>query len=91
MKHMKTVVIPESTRDVVDFVTCDLCKNKIDDNYSNYSAEETEVRHKRGAAYPEGGNGTETTFDICGQCFDEKLTPWMEANGATPATREWDY
>ena len=87
MKHIKTVEVPATTRDVVDFVTCDLCGAAITEG--NYEVNEIEVRHKIGANYPDNGNGEETSVDMCGKCFDEKLVPWLRSQGAEPRTEDW--
>jgi hypothetical protein len=89
MKHMKTVRVPATTKDYVDFVTCDLCGARIKDE--QYVIDEVEVRHRAGTNYPEGGNGTEISVDVCGKCFDEKLIPWLKSQGAEPHVEEWDY
>lgn len=89
MKHMKTVEVPATTRETVDFVTCDLCGEKID--VRGYDVDEVEVHHKTGSNYPEGGSGYETSVDMCGKCFDEKLVPWLRSQGAEPRTDEWDW
>ncbi len=89
MKHLKTVEVPATTRETVDFVTCDLCGEKID--VRGYDVDEVEVRHKTGSNYPEGGSGDETSVDMCGKCFDEKLVPWLRSQGAVPGTDEWDW
>lgn len=89
MKHMKTVEVPATTREEVDFVTCDLCGAKIEGR--GYDVDEVEVRHKTGSNYPEGGSGDETAVDMCGKCFDEKLVPWLRSQGAEPRTEDWDW
>ena len=89
MKHMKTVSVPASTREVVEFVSCDLCGAKI--KGKDFDVNEVEVRHKTGWSYPEGGSGVEVSVDMCGKCFDEKLVPWLRSQGIQPNTREWDW
>ena len=89
MKHMKTVEVPATTRERVDFVTCDLCGAKIEDR--PFEVNEVEVRHKTGSNYPEGGSGDEVSVDMCGKCFDQKLVPWLRSQGVEPSTREWDW
>jgi len=89
MRHMKTIHIPASERSDVDFVTCDLCKEKIEE--SRYEVDEVEIRRKTGVSYPESGNGIKINVDMCGKCFDEKLMPWLRSQGAEPLTDEWDW
>jgi len=90
MKHMKIVDIPATSKEVVEFVTCDICKEKIA-SCRSFAVEEIEVRHKTGTNYPGGGNGTEVSFDICCKCFDHKIIPFLVSQGAEPRTREWDW
>jgi hypothetical protein len=89
MKHTKTVDVPAKTETVVYKTTCDLCGNEI--VRERFGAEEVEVRHKTGVAYPEGGAGEETSVDLCGACFEEKLIPWLRSQGAEPVTKEWEW
>lgn len=89
MEHIKTVEVPATIKEVVDFVTCDLCGTKID--VRGYDVDDVKVSHRTGSNYPEGGNGDETSVDMCGKCFDEKLVPWLRSNGAEPRTKEWEW
>ncbi len=41
MKHMKTVLVPETEKQIVEKVTCDLCGAAI--KRDKFSAEEVEV------------------------------------------------
>lgn len=34
MKHTKVIEIPATTQEVVDFVTCDLCGQVIEENFT---------------------------------------------------------
>jgi hypothetical protein len=89
MEHTKEIAVPATTRVIVDFVTCDICGAKIWE--PGYEVNEVEVRHKTGANYPEGGSGEETSVDICGECFDKKLLPWLRSQGAEPRTEDWEW
>lgn len=94
MKHIKTVEvpateIPATTRQWVDFVTCDLCGARLI-AVGSYIVDEVEVRHRTGTRFPEGGGGEETSVDMCGRCFDEKLVPWLRSKGAEPRIEDWD-
>lgn len=90
MKHKETKLVPAKEVEVVVKTTCDLCGCDMA-TATYYSAEQTEVRHKSGHAYPESGWGEEVTFDICGKCFETKLRPWFESQGAVPTVEEWEY
>ena len=89
MKHKKQVKIPEKTETRIVRVTCDLCGNDIKSN--RHDAEEVSIKHRTGNNCPEGGSGNETSVDMCGKCFDEKLIPWLMDQGAKPCIEEWDW
>jgi hypothetical protein len=101
MKHMKTVDVPATTKTIVDRVTCDLCGRGLDEHYrgnarlSSYYDDEVEIkqvfRRRRGTNYPECGSGTEDEVDICGECWETKLIPWLKSQGVEPQTRDWDW
>lgn len=90
MKHTRSVLVPQTWREVVERVTCDMCGAEIKGRTYG-DAEEIEVKHRTGTSYPEGGSGEETSVDLCGKCFDERLIPWLRAQGAEPLMREWDF
>jgi transcription elongation factor Elf1 len=90
MEHMKTIEEPAKMREIVDFVTCDICGSKIETE-SPYEVNEVKVCHRIGSNYPEGGDGTETSVDLCGKCFDEKLLPWLRSQGAEPQESDWEW
>jgi hypothetical protein len=87
--HKKTIDVPATTKEIITHITCDFCGKKIKEG--NYSINEVCVRHKVGSSYPEMGEGTDTIFDMCGECFDAKLIPWAETLGVMPRIKEWDY
>jgi hypothetical protein len=71
-------------------VTCDLCGKQAPrpeghhgvwaDGYHDVA--EVTVQVRVGDSFPEGGNVQVREFDICPDCFDGKLIPWMEGQGA---------
>lgn len=78
--------------------TCDICGAIA--KYGEWSSSvwevnETEIKitiHKKdGEAYPEFGDGCETTIDICPECFKNKLIPWLQSQGADIEEKEWGY
>lgn len=89
MKNYKTVAVPETTKQVLEKTTCDLCGEEI--RKDSYKVDEVSIKHQTGEAFPEGGDMEETTVDMCGKCFDEKLVPWLKSQGAQLSTREWEY
>lgn len=89
MKHYRTENVPATTHSVLTHATCDLCGQKIARLKGN--ADEVEVKHRTGSAYPEGGGGEEVSVDLCGPCFDGKLIPWLESQGAKPTHKDWEF
>lgn len=89
MKQYKTVHVPASDNEVLDKTLCDLCGTEIAPGC--YDAEDVDITHRSGHSYPEGGSGKETTIDMCGECFEEKLVPWVIEQGGRPTVRDWDY
>lgn len=88
MKHYMRVTIPAKEERRLDFTTCDLCKEPIQED--RYNLDEVRITRKTGASYPEGGAGAEFSFDCCGQCFETKLIPWMQEQGAVLHEDDWD-
>jgi hypothetical protein len=86
---MRTETVPARTREVVDRTTCDLCEQEIRERC--YDVDRTEVYREHGTSYPEGTNLTKRRFDVCGPCFESKLVPWLEAQGATMSETEIEF
>jgi hypothetical protein len=89
MRHMKTVPVPATTKEVVDKTTCDFCGEKL--KARRYERNEVTLQHEEGSHYPEGGSGTRTVFDCCSDCWDSKVMPALKALGASPRVEDWDY
>lgn len=79
--------------DVLVEIKCDLCGKTTNNEWlkDSYDATETEVRWKTGENYPSGGSGETTTIDICPDCFETKLIPWVKEQGGEPTVKEWDW
>ena len=43
------------------------------------------------SSYPESGCGIKYTYDICEECFVNKVIPALSNLGAEPAAKKWDY
>lgn len=92
MEHMKDEVTPakaEEIRKVVDYVSCDICKEKIVEG--TYETREAELSMKVGDAYPELQFGDYTEYDVCTECFKSKIIPFMESLGAKPKVTEYHW
>jgi len=83
---MKTFKKVQKTTEVVvvDSHTCDLCKEDIDDVSSAWRAS-CKVEMRFGRVLPEGDMSKTTRFDVCVDCFEDKLMPLLQqVFGATP-------
>ena len=91
MKYMKTVVIPTKSVELEDYATCDLCNKRIE--YTpGYDIDKVEITHRKGSEVPDSGYGVETTIDMCGECFDQRLVPWVRMlGGADIKPKDWDW
>lgn len=97
---MRKYVKKTSTHEYDECVeqTCDVCRTPASDpgsgwrnGYYQVSKTVCEVKCEEGAVYPEGGNTTATSYDICPECFIEKLVPLLRGLGAEPTIKEIDY
>ncbi len=98
MRNFKTRIIPESKRDELDKLICDICKKEA--KYPNHDWAEQNLGHKTlkteisledSNYFPDGGFGEVIKFDICPECFKNKLIPFIESFGAIPTFKEIDY
>ena len=90
MQHLKNIKIPAKTIEVVDYKTCDLCQQRIVEPDS-YQVDEIKLQRHAGSNYPEGGWGTDQKFDVCPDCWEKKLVPWMVSQGAPLIITDWDW
>lgn len=94
MKVMKTVKVPASTEQVLNYVKCELCgAQSRNENWSpgQYEVTDPDVTLEEGTHYPEGRSTTTIILDICPKCFKEKLIPWFISQGGTPRESESDW
>ncbi len=91
MKHYKEVVIPERTEKRQDFTSCDLCNERITDRDRNWSVNRVTIEKVAGDVYPEGGHTENTKFDLCCDCFDNKLAPFLNELGAKASEYDVDF
>jgi hypothetical protein len=89
MKHYEKTIIPQQVKEVLASTTCDLCKEKIETKEC-WAIQDVEIQCRTGMSYPEGGFGECTEVDLCPDCFNSKLLPWLRSQGAEPHQREWD-
>jgi hypothetical protein len=95
MKITALKTLPAREESYVAEIHCDLC-GRISTNAwrpwstGSYDLREVEVSLRTGDQYPEGGGGEMVEFDICPDCFTNKLVVWLESQGAKPRIEPWD-
>lgn len=87
MKHLKTVEVPATTREVVERTNCDLCGAELRSIGSDY--DEVTIERSRGVRLP-GCSRYETEVDMCGHCFETRLVPWLNSQGAQVIENDFD-
>ena len=94
MKIRKIQEIPAKTIEVITAVTCDLCGRKGRDGdwaKSLFDVEDVEISYESGYRYPECGSTEVISYDICPDCFKNKLMPWLKSQGADPEIKDVDW
>jgi hypothetical protein len=84
-------------------VKCDLCgkvaptPDEADSDWGggvwakgSYDVQDVVVRYKFGSSYPEGTFVDIAEFDICPDCFRDRLVPWLREQGAVGRVRDSD-
>lgn len=89
--QIRKLVEVKAIRDVIEETICDLCRCIIVAPKGLCRADDVTVSYRVGDTFPEGGSGTVTEFDICSKCFESKLIPWLEEQGASPRKYDWGY
>lgn len=75
---------------------CDICGKTTNeyDNWCDNVGEKlciTVAKTHTTNMYDGGGDVEETIFDICAECFDTKLVPFLESFGAARRTSTFNY
>lgn len=87
MRHMKTINVPATQKEVLICTSCDICGDKITSVSGEVS--EVDVSYRSGVSYPDVSFGHIVTVDMCSKCFESKLVPWLREQGAVPRTEEY--
>jgi hypothetical protein len=84
---MKTITETEAKVQVTKktVTTCDICKEKC-----GLSCVEIEFRDLE-VDYPESQRGIDYEYDICNECFEDKVMVMLGLLGAEPSKKEFDY
>ena len=71
---------------------CDFCGLSTDNEWKQdrYDDIEVELDLKIGERFPEASFGKIISFDMCPDCFKDKLIPWAKTQGAEPTVKDYD-
>jgi hypothetical protein len=92
MAQIKTTITrPAREEERVIGLICDLCgaKSETANDWRDppFGVNDVQICHFIGTHYPEDGYSAEgKIFDLCPDCFENKLVPWLESQGAKPRT-----
>jgi hypothetical protein len=96
-KVMKTVEVPATQREVLDHYQCDLCsktttRSGIGPDWSDkkFWSDDIVVERTYGHTYPEGNATHIERVHICGECWEDKLVPWVEGQGGVVSKTKID-
>lgn len=99
-EEMVTPTAPKPRMGVVA-TTCDLCGRTVDfdatgnGTYSSgwstgYNIDRVAIVHGIGSNYPEGGSVEEEIFDVCPDCWTDRIVPLMATIGLKPRISDKD-
>ncbi len=80
MKEYETVTVTEKS---LKNLKCDLC-GKLSfksDNWSDdaYYSQEVTIESDSRSTYPEDNEGHKQSIDLCPDCFEDRLIPWLKS------------
>jgi hypothetical protein len=93
----KEQIVQKKEKELVRFF-CDICGREGDksngfnpiDPDDNQS--EVTIQYRKGWSCSDGGSGTEIDLDVCPQCFEEKILPFLKSISVPGiAEKEWDW
>ena len=92
MHHKQEIEIPATKAMQVVRIDCDICGREIKPE-GHCEVRRTIVSITEGRAYGSDGGDTETReFDVCAECFREKLVPWISSHrGTEPRVQESNW
>lgn len=98
MRTKRTIEVPAKTVDETVGVSCDLCQRTIWTENDGpkmgpcHSFDEVVIARNKGHQWPEGGEKESTSFgDVCSECFESKIAPFLESIGLKRSTSECDW
>lgn len=89
MREYKSLIEPAREVKRLIKIVCDICHAEIKDN--GFDVDKATVTRKEGYECSDGGHIREIEYDICAKCFDTRLMPWFNEQGASPIASERDW
>lgn len=90
MEHKKLKTIPSKVEEVIEKITCDICKSEIV-RYKGCSIYDVEIYARHSNGTEDGGYSKEYKFDICWKCFNEKIIPFIKSFGCEPKETDGEW
>lgn len=102
--YTEITILAQPERTVLEAISlnCDLCSREIKQFGKNgMTMLNPKFRERFGTAFDvrvelcageenlDGGAGETTRFDLCPECFEERLRPWLEQQGAVARVEAW--
>lgn len=90
MKHRETKTVTKEVTVVVrEWETCDICGSEI--VVGAWEVMDPQVSLRTGESFSDCGSTTTVSADLCAQCFETKLIPWLESQGVTMQREECSW
>ena len=84
---------PAEEYEITVSLKCEICgdESPTSDNWKQdcYNTLKPTIQLEESSHYPGDYYGTRTHIDLCPTCFEEKLIPWLKAQGGE--TREVEF
>lgn len=70
-------------------VTCDLCGEEISQDWTVFRGAEMIYTHTQPLAKKKGTQSQQVITDVCGECYNKKLWPWLSEQGVKMNLESW--
>jgi hypothetical protein len=75
---MKHYITKQITTERLIKTTCDICGKDVENKHI-YQRDEASIKHTKSEEYPEAQFGKTIEIDICGDCFSDKVFPFIQS------------
>lgn len=87
MRHFETIKIPETTTRRELWTTCDICHLKIR-NEDPYKRDDIRIEREVTESYTSGGSSEISSVDLCANCWENILIPFLKSQNCNINTKE---